>query len=67
MTDVLTPHTRIQKEEAVMNARAPSHETLEPDTVSDSVQVQSFAVEYAYPVVFTRHAFDPANTHLLDV
>ena len=50
-----------------MNARAPSHETLEPDTVSDSVQVQSFAVEYAYPVVFTRNAFDPANFHLLDV
>jgi 3-dehydroquinate synthase len=67
MTDVLTPHNRIQKEEVDMNARAPSHETLEPDTVSDSVQVQSFAVEYAYPVVFTRHAFDPANSHLLDV
>ena len=50
-----------------MNARAPSHETLEPNTVSDSVQVQSFAVEYAYPVVFTRNAFDPSNTHLLDV
>jgi 3-dehydroquinate synthase len=67
MTDVLTHPTRIQKEEAVMNARAPSHETLEPDIVSDSVQVQSFAVEYAYPVVFTRNAFDPANFHLLDV
>ncbi|NBW54461.1 MAG: hypothetical protein EBR42_04020, partial [Betaproteobacteria bacterium] len=50
-----------------MNARAPSLDTLAPETLSDSVQVQSFAVEYAYPVVFTRHAFDPINTHLLDV
>lgn len=50
-----------------MNARAPSLDTLAPGTLSDSVQVQSFAVEYAYPVVFTRHAFDPINTHLLDV
>jgi len=50
-----------------MNARAPSPETFEPETVKDSVQVQSFAVDYAYPVVFTRNAFDLANPHLLDV
>jgi 3-dehydroquinate synthase len=36
-------------------------------TIVDSVQVQRFAVEYDYPVVFTRHAFDPVNLHLLDV
>ena len=36
-------------------------------TIVDSVQEQRFAVEYDYPVVFTRHAFDPVNLHLLDV
>lgn len=31
------------------------------------VHVQRFAVEYRFPVVFTRDAFDPANRHLVDV
>ena len=35
--------------------------------IVDSVQMQRFVVEYDYPVVFTRHAFDPVNLHLLDV
>jgi 3-dehydroquinate synthase len=39
----------------------------EARAIVDSVQVQRFAVEYDYPVVFTRHAFDPVNLHLLDV
>src|SRR4051794_25959980 len=29
--------------------------------------IQRFSVEYDYPVVFTREAFDPANPVLVDV
>ena len=42
-------------------------DSTEARAIVDSVQVQRFAVEYDYPVVFTRHAFDPVNLHLLDV
>ena len=43
------------------------NDNTEARAIVDSVQVQRFAVEYDYPVVFTRHAFDPVNLHLLDV
>jgi 3-dehydroquinate synthase len=48
-------------------ADSPVDDSKEARAIVDSVQVQRFAVEYEYPVVFTRHAFDPVNLHLLDV
>ena len=49
------------------NEAAEFNDNTEARAIVDSVQVQRFAVEYDYPVVFTRHAFDPVNLHLLDV
>lgn len=48
-------------------ADSPVDDSKEARAIVDSVQVQRFVVEYDYPVVFTRHSFDPVNLHLLDV
>jgi len=38
-----------------------------PSPTAEDVRLQSFSVNYEYPVVFTRNAFAPGNSSLLDM